>query len=658
MCGIAGIVTADGSAPDLQLLRAMAATIAHRGPDGEGYVSRAGFGFGHRRLAIIDLETGAQPMADADESCWVTFNGEIYNFRDLRHGLEARGHHFRTRSDTEVLVHLVKEYGVRGVSRLQGMFAFGAWDTHERRLLLARDRAGKKPLYWFEDPKGLYFASEIKALLVLPNCPRQVDPAAIDLYLAYQAVPGTGTIFRGIQRLPPASTLTWSPGATPRVETYWQADWRRKTSMSYEDARRHLRTLIVEATRARLISDVPLGAFLSGGVDSSVVVAAMAECSSGPVRTFSIGFADKEFDETRYARRVAQLFGTAHEEFTVEPNAIEILPKLAWHYDQPFADPSAMPTYYVSQMTRRHVTVALNGDGGDEWFGGYERYRALLVRALYHGATTPALRDLAWRVAQVLPGGAHGGHAAGKIQFFADAARGTLEEFNLRLFNHRDFEAQDRDRLYSEDFRARLGPCGADDYFLRVMVESAAAVGDDAVDRALRTDTQMYLPDTLLVKVDIAAMAVGLEARSPLLDTSVMEFAASLPRHWKVTPRQGKKILKEAHHGILPHDLLYRRKMGFSMPLKHWFRHDLYAYVREVLLDTRALSRGYFRRAAVEALIEEHRAGKRNHSSRLWALLMLEHWHREILDVQPDAAPGQHPHRTISGEPQIARSRR
>ncbi len=632
MCGIAGFATADGSTPDRRLLKAMADTMAHRGPDGEGFLTLPGVGFGHRRLAIIDLVSGDQPMTDEQGDCSVIFNGEIYNFRELRAELEARGVRFRTKSDTEAILYLFRDRGAEAVRALRGMFAIAAWDRRTRTLLLARDRIGKKPLYWFEDARGLYFASEIKALLAVPSCPREIDPEAIDLYLAYEAIPGTRTIFKGVHRLAPASTLTWTAGAGPRIETYWHADWRRKTTLSYEDAKRQLRDLIVDATRVRLISDVPLGAFLSGGVDSSAVVSAMAECSPDPVRTFSIGFPRDDFNETRFARMVAAKFGTVHEEFVVEPNAVEVLPALAWHYDQPFADSSALPTYYVSRMTRQHVTVALNGDGGDEWFGGYERYRALVVRGLYHAATTPSLRGLAERLARAMPGGTAPGSGLSKVRLFADAARGTLDEFTLRMFHHRMFEATERAGLYSADFAASLRGANADTYFLQLMVESADAVGADPVDRALWTDTLMYLPDTLLVKVDIAAMSVGLEGRSPLLDQHVMEFAASLPRAWKVTARQSKKILKEAHEGILPHEVLYRRKMGFSIPLKHWLRGDLYGYTRDLLLDPASISRGYFRRDAVERLIEDHRAGTRNNSTRLWSLLMLEHWHREILE--------------------------
>ncbi len=641
MCGIAGIVPADGSTPDERLLRAMTDTLVHRGPDGFGHLALPGCGLGHRRLSIIDLAGGAQPMSDEHRRCWVTFNGEIYNFLDLRPRLEALGHRFHTRSDTEVIAHLIEEKGARAFQEFRGMFAIGAWDTRERRLLLARDRVGKKPLYWFRDARGLCFASEIKALLVLPNCPREVDLEALDLYLTYQSIPGTRTIFRGVHRLAPASVLSWVPGNEPTIETYWALDWRRKTTLSYAEAKRRLRDLIVDATRARLISDVPIGAFLSGGVDSSAVVAAMAECSSGPVKTFSIGFPQKAFNETRYARMVATQFGTEHEEFIVEPDAVEMLPKLAWHYDQPYADSSALPTYYVSQMTRRRVTVALNGDGGDEFFGGYERYRALLVQALYRSATTPALRDVAERATRWFPERLRNHGRMRKLRVFTDDARGSADTFNLSLFNAREFNGAARRRLYSQGFAAALGPSHAEAYFLGLMADSADEVGPDPVEQALRTDTLMYLPDTLLVKVDIASMAVSLETRSPLLDTAVMEFAASLPRAWKVTRTENKKILKEAHEGILPHDVLYRRKMGFSLPLAHWFRHELYGYTRDLLLEPRSIDRGYFEHEAVEALIEDHRAARQNNASRLWALVMLEHWHREILDPVPSAvAPG------------------
>lgn len=625
MCGIAGIASRDGSTPDPALVKAMTDRLVHRGPDGEGVAGRPGCTLGHRRLSIIDLAGGAQPMPNEDERVWIAFNGEIYNFLELRPLLEARGHRFQTHSDTEAILHLYEDEGPRVAASLRGMFAYGIWDERERRLVLARDRAGKKPLYWFEDERGFHFASEIKALLALAHCPREVDPEAIDLYLTYQSIPGTRTIFRGVNRLAPASTLVWTPGGGARIETYWEADWTKKTTLSYADAKVRLRELIVDATRCRLISDVPLGAFLSGGVDSSAVVAAMAECSSGPVKTFSIGFPRADFDETKYARIVAQKFGTEHEEFIVEPKAIEILPKLVWHYDQPYADSSALPTYYVSEMTRRRVTVALNGDGGDEYFGGYERYRALLVQELYSRATTQGLRDLVYRMTRWIPEGAANRSLPRKIRRFAAASRFGPDRFNLSIFAY--FDREMREELYTPDFAKKIAGHDADAYLLGLL-----QVGSDAVERALRADTLMYLPDTLLVKVDVATMAVSLEARSPLLDTAVMEFAASLPRAWKVDLTSQKRILKEAHHGILPHEIMYRKKMGFSVPLSHWFRGELHDYIREVLLDTKSLSRGYFRREFIESLIADHKSGQRNNAFRLWALLMLELWHRQFVD--------------------------
>lgn len=623
MCGIAGFVYRDARPVDRGLLKTMTDAIVHRGPDGEGFYARNGCGLGHRRLAIIDLEGGAQPISNEDDSLWTVFNGEIYNFVQLRADLEERGHVFKTHCDTEVLLHLYEEHGAAMVSKLRGMFSFAIWNEKTRELFLARDRAGKKPLYWFEDRDGIYFASELKALYTLPNAPREIDPEAIELYLAYQSIPGEKTIFRGIRRLPPASTLSWSPGTGARSEKYWELDWSRKTDLSYEDAKRRLLELIRDSVKARLVADVPLGAFLSGGVDSSVVVAAMAEFSSR-VRTFSIGFPQRDFDETSYARIVAKKFGTEHEEFTVSPDALAILPKLVRHYDQPYADSSALPTYYVSEMTRRSVKVALNGDGGDEFFGGYDRYRAALVQRLYDVFTPRFARRGLERATRHFPEGSKNRSIIRKIRRFAAAGSLDTEAFNVRLFEF--FDRSAREELYAPEFLNRLRGYNADDYLLSL----TRAGAEDPVDRILRADTLMYLPDTLLVKVDIASMAVSLEARSPLLDTEIMEFAASLPRSWKVGLFSSKRILKEAHHGILPHEILYRKKMGFAVPLSHWFRNELYGYIQDVLLDDASLSRGYFRRTSIVRMIEEHRSGRINHANRLWALLMLELWHKEF----------------------------
>lgn len=627
MCGICGVVRADGGPVDEGLLRRMASTLRHRGPDGEGYRTGPGWGFGHRRLAIIDLAGGAQPMSNEDSSVWITYNGEVYNFAGIARRLRARGHVFRTRCDTEVLVHLYEERGERLVEDLRGMFAFGIWDARERRLLLARDRAGKKPLYFAEAGGNLWFASEMKALLEVPEIPRDVDREAIDLYLTYQYVPRERTIFRSIRRLLPAHLLVWKAGRS-RTERYWDIDFRRKTSLSLAEAREEFRRLLLEATRLRLVSDVPLGAFLSGGIDSSAVVAAMAEASSAPVKTFSIGFPEADYTETRYAKMVADRFGTDHTEFTVEPKALEVLPSLVWHYDQPFADSSAIPTYYVSKVTRAHVTVALNGDGGDELFAGYDRYRGVLLAERARRVLPEGLRTGLHRAASVLPEGAGRVSYARRLRRFLEAV--TTDDAaatNLRLFGYFD-EAMKAD-LYTPEMRAATRGAGAPALYLDAV---ARAPADDLLDRLLYTDVTNYLADCLLVKVDVASMAVSLECRSPFLDHEVMEFAASLPAAWKVRGPFGKWFLRRAYEEILPRPILERGKMGFGVPIAPWFRGEMRGYLRDVLLDPASLRRGYFRREAVEALIAEHERGARNHAHRLWALLALEMWHRVVLE--------------------------
>ena len=512
------------------------------------------------------------------------------------------------------------------------MFAFGIWDTRRQLLLLARDRIGKKPLYWFEDREGIYFASEMKALLQLPHCPREIDCESIELYLAYQSVPGTKTIFRGIQKLAPASYLTWTPRSSARIENYWTPDWTKKTDLSYHEAKERLRELIRDATRARLISDVPLGAFLSGGVDSSIVVSAMAEMSDKPVKTFTIGFPQADFNETNYAKIIAERFATDHEEFIVEPSATDILPKIVWHYDQPFGDPASLPTYYLSKMARGHVTVALNGEGGDEFWGGYEAYRASVYHQIYSKLTNQRIREVVASCASVLPEGATKQAISGKIKRFLNAGRSTTESCHMRLTQV--FASPERSSLYNADFQSQLNGYQADNYVLNgVMGDEQSAAIHDVLDRVLRGDTLAFLPDTLLTKVDIATMAVSLEGRSPLLDTSVMEFAASLPSEWKLGLFSSKRIVKEAYEGILPKQVLYRTKMGFNVPLTHWFRDELFEFIQEVLCDKGSMTRDYFNPLAITDLIDDHKSGVRDNAMRLWVLMMLELWHREFCSI-------------------------
>lgn len=626
MCGIAGYVTE--SRADPELLRAMCDAIRHRGPDDDGYFVERGVALGIRRLSIIDLVTGAQPVYNEDRSVAIVYNGEAYNFPELRQRLEAKGHRFTSNTDTECVVHLYEEYGDSCVEHLRGMFAFALWDQRRKRLLLARDRAGKKPLFYRLTPDGIWFSSELKALLQDPSFPREVDPIALHHYLTYQYVPAPWTVFKGVNKLPPAHTLSFEDGKVA-LNRYWDLSYSSKINVSEDEASERLRDHIREATRVRLISDRPLGAFLSGGVDSSVVVAAMAEQTSGPVKTFTIGFDDDRFDERRYARIVAERFSTDHHELIVHPNVLEVLPALVWHYDEPFADSSAIPTYYLAQMAREKVIVALNGDGGDESFGGYDRYVGLAM-----GGSLPAsLRASGRWMARMLPRRAHPRSAIGRARRFLEAAGGSEPERYAALisyFNHR----QKMD-LYSGEMQKAVE--GIDSAGL---LEDAftASDGADCIDRVLDADVQTYLPGDLLVKMDIATMAHSLEARSPLLDHKVMEFAASLPSNMKVRRMTGKYLLRKAARGWVPDEILDRRKMGFGVPIAAWLRGELRELAHDALTDATARGRGYFKPEAVKRLLSEHDAGI-DHSNRIWALLWFELWHRMFVDDKAIAPP-------------------
>jgi asparagine synthase (glutamine-hydrolysing) len=625
MCGICGIVSRDGAPVEAAALGRMATALAHRGPDDHGLHVAGGAGLGHRRLAIIDLTPdGHQPMANEDGTVHVVFNGEIYNFLELRPHLEKRGHRFRSRSDTEVILHLYEEHGTDCLRHLRGMFAFAIWDAPRRRLFAARDRLGKKPLYYARTPGGLLFASEIKGVLAEGSVPRRPHAEALHHYLTYQCVPSPLTAFEGIERLPPAHFLIYEGGGL-RVERYWRLAYGPKLRAPDAELAAELRERLREAVRLRLVSDVPLGAFLSGGVDSSAVVALMSEAGGGPVRTFSIGFTEEEFDELPYARQVAERFGTRHTEWVVEPRALEILPRLVWHFDEPFADPSAIPTWHVSRLAREQVTVALNGDGGDEAFAGYGRYLA---------------NDRTWRLEQSAPRRAYRRARALAGAIRRAARRRTLPrglrralgrvspemENALRLCH---FSPEEKEALYSPAFAAAVG--GIDSFAL-LFAAAAASGAADFLDRTLAADVALYLPDDLLVKVDVASMAHALEARSPFLDHELMEFAARLPVDLKIRGGVGKYLLKRALADILPEPVLRRRKMGFGVPLARWFRGELREFVSDTLLGGRALARGYFRPAAVRALVEEHLRGREDRSNHLWDLTMLELWHRTFID--------------------------
>jgi asparagine synthase (glutamine-hydrolysing) len=632
VCGIVGALNFDGSPVSAEVVDAMRDLEVHRGPDDAGTRVEGPVGMGFRRLAIIDLsDCGAQPMSNEDGSVWIVFNGEIYNFEALREELIARGHAFRSRTDTEVIVHLYEEMGPKVVTRLRGMFAFAIWDSRQRQLVLARDRVGKKPLFYHRDGRGIRFASEARSLFADPAVPREADYLAIHHYLTFQYVPSPMSAFRDIHSLDPGHLMVVSADGAERTERYWRLDYRDKLDISEGEAMDRARELILEATRLRMIADVPLGAFLSGGVDSSVVVAAMAMQSSGPVRTFTIGFKEQAYDEAPYARMVAQRYSTDHTELVVEPDAIAMLPKLVWHYGNPFADSSALPTYYVSEMTRRYVTVALNGDGGDESFGGYTRYADFLRWTMFSGLPG-GLKSALLGAAKAIPVSTHPiprkARRAGEVFFGPPADR------YAELIAY--FQTRDKDRMYTPEFQDRVREHDSADIIRRAWAEAAA---DTDTDRLLATDVETYLPDDLLVKVDIASMAVSLEARSPLLDHELMEFAARLPARFKVRGRETKYLLKKVADTMVPPEVVHRPKMGFGVPIAHWFRDELADYLREVLLDPGTIRRGLFRADAIEAEIDAHQSGRGDYALRLWALLMLELWFRTYIDRSPVSGP-------------------
>lgn len=643
MCGITGGVWTDGGkALDAATLARMTDALAHRGPDGRGEFqsdmslhagsdhaasdAAPGVALGHRRLAILDLPGGNQPMANEDETVWVVFNGEIYNFKPLRQKLEAAGHRFRTQSDTEVLVHLYEECGPAMLDQLVGMFSFALWDARERRLLLARDRLGQKPLVYRHEPGRLLFASELKSLLAVPGLPRELDPQAIDDYITYQYVPHPRCIFRGYAKLPPGCYALWQADRL-EVHRYWQPNFHLEAERPFEQAAAELRALLTESVRVRLQSDVPLGAFLSGGLDSTVIVGLMRELGASPLRTFSIGFPVREYDETGYARIAAERFQTEHEEFLVEPNAVDILPKLIWHYDEPFADSSAVPTWYVSQLTRRHVTVALTGDGGDELFAGYPRYRAVWLGAWLDRLPQPIRALLTARVWQRLPASVRQKSLRRRFKRFAEA----LGQSPIRRYLEwvAIFGEARRAELYSDAFTASLpGPPPIE--FLDAAV--AQASGRDVMTAISLADLVTYLPCDLMTKVDTASMAHGLECRQPFLDHRVVELAAAMPIGHKFRWGRGKRLLLHAFADLVPEPIRRRRKMGFGVPLDYWFRNELREMARDVLLDSRTLGRGYFRPETVRRLLDDHQQGRFDHASRLWSLLVLELWHRQWVD--------------------------
>ena len=627
MCGICGQVNIDSSrAVDRVVLEGMNGVIRHRGPDSDGYYVKDNVGLAVRRLAVIDLVTGDQPISNEDGTIWIVFNGEIYNYKELRLELKNKGHVFSSESDTEVIVHLYEDYGPACMEHLRGMFAFAIWDDNRQLLLLARDRLGQKPLYYTEHDGVLLFGSELKSILQFPGLPREVDHEAIHHYLTLQYVPDPWTAFKNIHKLPPAHRLIWRKGRY-EIERYWDLVYEPKHEAPWPELKEQLRETIAEAVRLRLISDVPLGAHLSGGIDSSIVVGLMAEMMDQPVKTFSIGFEEDAFSELAYARQVAQKFGADHHEFILKPEALDVLPKLVEAFDEPFADPAAIPTWHLSQVTRQHVTVALNGDGGDEAFAGYQRYYADSIADAYRLVPTFLRKFLFNRILHLLPVQAD---RPVEISYFSGLRQLTLaadmphSASVIRWGTY--FSEAEKLALYSDDLRQVINATPS----AEILQESfRRAIAANRLDRTLYTDVHNYLPGALLPKVDRTTMAHSLEARSPFLDHKLMELAARLPPKWKVTGKQTKKTLRQLFADLLPAEVLKRGKMGFSLPLSLWFRGPLYQPARDILLAVDSRLRSFFKADMVANLIEENKRGQTDNGKRIWALLMLELWQRK-----------------------------
>lgn len=627
MCGIVGIINGNGSGVDRSVLERMNAAIIHRGPDEDGFYVNANVGLAMRRLSIIDLASGQQPIHNADKTKWLVFNGEIYNYQSLREDLIARGHTLYTRSDTEAVLHLYDEYGVDCLELLRGMFAFAIWDETDRSLFLARDRVGKKPLLYSHQQNGdIVFGSEFHALLQHPAVSREVDMHAIDSYLSYLCVPAPQTAFKQIRKLEPGHWLKWKDREIT-TKRYWLPDFSKKIKITEEEAIEETTRILRESTRLRMISEVPLGAFLSGGVDSSIVVALMAEESVTPVKTFSIGFEEQDFSELKYARRVAEHVGAEYHEFIVRPDALEILPTLVEHYGEPYADSSAIPTYYVSKETRKHVTVALNGDGGDESFAGYERYMAMEVAEVYRRIPRFLRSAFIEGPVNLIPTSELRKTRIRDVQRFFTSAN---EDRNSRYFRWMStFKPALKPDLYTNEFADAVADQDTSQ-FMDQWFDRANGAG--ILDATLLTDQMTYLPNDLLVKVDIASMANSLEARSPFLDHHLIEFAASLPESLKMQRFRTKSLLKKVAARLVPSDVIYRRKMGFGVPVGRWLRGEMKDFLCDVLLSHQALNRGIIRGEKIRQYVDEHIEGKFDHSFQVWTLLMLELWFQRFID--------------------------
>jgi asparagine synthase (glutamine-hydrolysing) len=636
------MVGREGEVVEAAQVHCMCQTIVHRGPDDEGIYAAGHVGLGMRRLSIIDLSGGHQPIHNEDKTIWIVFNGEIYNFPELRRGLIERGHIFYTHSDTEVIVHLYEELGADCVKQLRGMFALALYDEKKQSLLLARDRLGKKPLHYAVHQGRLLFGSEIKTILAVAPELAQTNPEGLLQYFYFGYIPDPRTAFRGIHKLPPGHVLEYADGKTKTREFWDVPAYGTHGAMSEEECLEELERRLEEAVRIRLISDVPLGALLSGGVDSSIIVALMARVSAQPVKTFSIGFEAEQFNEAEYARLVAKRFGTDHHELVLNPNLEETLTFLSGMLEEPFGDSSMLPTYYVSRMAREHVTVALSGDGGDELFAGYDRYLIAMERRKFDRIPNWVGRIYRDQVHPWMPAGMYGKNLAWNASL---AARDRyLDDVSYLPALHRERS------LFSEDF---LGMAEhLPDPLEQWQHYYDHAPAKDSLSRLLYLDTKTYLTADILAKVDRMSMATSLEVRVPMLDHEFVEWVAALPVDWKFRVGTRKFILKKLAERLgIPSELLHRRKQGFQLPLVEWMRDSMKDQYLRVLMEPRTLQRGYFKPEAVRALIDEHTRGRRNRSGILWRMLVLELWHRNFMEAgaaRGSASPPMFPSAVMS----------
>ena len=628
MCGIVGIVnTEDRQNINSEILNRMCNSLRHRGPDDEGYFVNGSVGLGMRRLSIIDVKGGHQPIHNEDKNCWIVFNGEIYNYLEIRQMLENKGHQFYTRTDTEVIVHLYEEYGDECVKHLCGMFAFAIWDELKRKLFLARDRLGEKPLFYTYNNGRFAFGSELKSLLTLPWVKRRIDFKALSDFFSFLYVPAPDSIFSGIKKLPAAHTLTIED-RTISIQRYWEVGHIPLAVNSEEFYIERLLELLGDSIKRRLMSEVPLGVFLSGGVDSSLVVALLSQMVERPVETFTIGYEreNKYYDERYYARTIAEQFRTNHHEFVVQPHIKDVLPEVIRCFDEPFADSSAIPNYYLCGKTKQHVTVALSGLGADELAAGYERYVGVILAQLYH-KVPKVFREVIGKVAKKVPDSKSGALFNQRIKRFVDVA--NLPQQKRYFAMTAAFSEEEKEKLFSPDLLSEMGD-EASEELITSYFESSGSF--DVLTQMLFADLKTYLVDDLLTLTDRTSMAHSLEVRVPFLDHKLVELFFSMPADLKLKGFKKKYILKRAAERMIPKNIIYRQKKGFSVPLALWFRNELRQVVEEGLSEKKLNGMGYFNQGTVDALLQEHLACKQNHENKIWALLNFSMWHKTYVE--------------------------